>query len=194
MKKLPVNDYITSRQAELQEYKDAFQRMFYYLTEEELLAIPEGEQWSAVECIEHLNFFSELYLPQLTAICKREEASEQSEVKLNWLAGWARRTMEKDPKEKKNKMKTGRQQQPRRLQAENLKMNPQKALENFLSDLEQLSTVINIIPHSSTLSKAKVQSAIPGLKLRALTSFELLLPHIGRHLKQAERILQGGKN
>ena len=36
-------------------------------------------------------------------------------------------------------------------------------------------------------------SAAPPIKVKTLTGLEMMVPHIGRHLEQAERILKGGR-
>ena len=66
-------------------------------------------------------------------------------------------------------------------------------MENFIADLSQLEKIIRIIPESPELRNTRVMSAAPPIKFRAITALEMLLPHIGRHLSQAERILNGGK-
>ena len=73
---MKVQDFIDSRLEELANYKKQFETAFYFLEEDELFFIPEGEQWSAIECIEHINNVNEGYLPQLTKVCQAEEASQ----------------------------------------------------------------------------------------------------------------------
>ena len=62
---MKVDQYLKQRTAELSQHQQTFQRLFYFLEDQELLFIPDGESWAAIECIEHLNFVSEHYLPQL---------------------------------------------------------------------------------------------------------------------------------
>gem|GEM_PF-5396180 len=52
-------EYIANRLNELAQHKAQFERAFYFLEDEELFFIPEGEQWSAIECIEHINNVNE---------------------------------------------------------------------------------------------------------------------------------------
>ena len=72
--------YIEKRLGELAQHKLYFERLFYFLEEEELFFMPDGEQWSAIECIEHINNVNEVYLAQLTKVCQLDQAS-QSQVR-----------------------------------------------------------------------------------------------------------------
>ena len=189
--KLAVNEYVESRIEELAQAKATFERLFYFLEDDELLFIPEGEQWSAIECIEHLNNTAEHYLPQLTAVCKEENAVESKTLRLSWLAGKLRHAMGPDAK---MGMKSPKRVMPRRLINEGLKIAPQKVMENFISVLAQLEKIIRIIPRSPQLRQQRITSLIPMLKLESLSALELIIPHISRHLQQAERILKGGRS
>lgn len=83
-------EYIANRLNELAQHKAQFERAFYFLEDEELFFIPEGEQWSAIECIEHINNVNEVYLPQLTKVCQLPEAKESSSIKMGWFTKKAR--------------------------------------------------------------------------------------------------------
>jgi hypothetical protein len=188
--KLTVEHYIESRLQELHQAREDFQRLFYFLEDTELLFIPEGELWSAIECIEHLNNTAEHYLPQLTKICKRENATESKTLRLSWIAGKLRHAMGTAAN---MKMTAPKRVQPRRLTNKDLKIAPQKVMENFISDLDQIEKIVRILPASPQLRHAKITSLIPIIKLEGISALEILIPHIARHLKQAERILNGGR-
>lgn len=186
--KLAVEEYIQSRLQELDGYQERFSKLYYFLEKDELMAIPPHEKWSAAEVIEHLNAGSELYLPQWTAICKEERASTSTHVHVGWIARKLRTWMETQPKQGSKWNESPEAFQPRRLRDENLVIDPQKMLENFISDLDQVRKIIKIIPNSPTLSRKRVKTAA-NISLPALATLELYLPHIGRHLNQAERII-----
>lgn len=191
--KITADYYIDTRLAELDSYQKTFSELFYFLEEEELFFIPEDESWCAIEVIEHLNNFAEHYLPQWTAICKAEYAREKPNFRLSWTAKKLRQWMEGDPRPGSLMNRVPRGFEPRRLRDENLKISPQKMMENFLSDMDQLRRILKVIPHSKELRKARVKLANSALSMPAITALELYIPHIGRHLKQADRILSGGR-
>ena len=186
-------EYIANRLNELAQHKAQFERAFYFLEDEELFFIPEGEQWSAIECIEHINNVNEVYLPQLTKVCQLPEAKESSSIKMGWFTKKARVWMQPLTKAKALKIPAPKKLKPRRLRNPDLKIAPQKVMENFIADLSQIEKLVRIIPNSPDLCNAKITSALPPIKIKSLTALEIIIPHIARHLMQAERILNGGK-
>ena len=90
-------------------------------------------------------------------------------------------------------MRTKANLQPRRIHNPNLKISAQKVMENLISDLSQLEKIIRIIPRSPELRNTRVMSTVSPIKFKSITALEMLLPHIGRHLDQAERIINCGK-
>jgi len=190
---MKVAQYLLQRTTEINQHQQTFHRLFYFLEDQELLFIPEGESWAAIECIEHLNFVFEHYLPQLKAICISDASTtEQTEISLNKSSTLIRKFMTKNLGLWQRSIRAAGKVKPRRLQKHGHKFSPQKAMENFINDLDQLKKIISIIVSSTTLSNTKVNTTRPLLKIRSVTAIEYLIPHIGRHLNQAERILNGG--
>ena len=186
-------EYITNRLNELAQHKAQFEQVFYFLEDDELFFIPEGELWSAIECIEHINNVNEVYLPQLTKVCQLTDAKESSALEMGWLTKKARVWMQPITKAKALKIPAPKKLKPRRLRNPNLKIAPQKVMENFISDLSQIEKLVRIIPNSKALCDSRVTSALPPFKIKSITALEIIIPHIARHLAQAERILKGGK-
>jgi len=190
---MKVAQYLLQRTTELNQHQQTFHRLFYFLEDHELLFIPEGESWAAIECIEHLNFVFEHYLPQLKAISISDAGSrKQTEISLNKLSILIRKFITNNMGLGQRSIHAARKLKPRRLQKHGHKFSPQKAMENFIDDLDDLKKIISIIVSSTTLSNIKVNTTRPFLKIRSVTAIEYLIPHIGRHLDQAERILNGG--
>lgn len=190
---MTVNSFIVSRLEELAIYKEQFESIFYFLENEELFFIPNGEKWSAIECIEHINNLNEVYLPQLTDVCKKKNASLKDVIQLTWWQQRLRSMMLPLDHPKSKKMRTKANLQPRRIHNPNLKISAQKVMENLISDLSQLEKIIRIIPRSPELRNTRVMSTVSPIKFKSITALEMLLPHIGRHLDQAERIINCGK-
>jgi hypothetical protein len=190
---MQAQEYIGNRLNELAQHKAQFERAFYFLEDEELFFIPEGEQWSAIECIEHINNVNEVYLPQLTKVCQLTDAKESSALEMGWLTKKARVWMQPITKAKALKIPAPKKLKPRRLRNPNLKIAPQKVMENFISDLSQIEKLVRIIPNSKDLCDSWITSALPPFKIKSITALEIIIQHIARHLAQAERILNGGK-
>lgn len=190
---MQAHEYITNRLNELAQHKAQFERAFYFLEDDELFFIPEGEQWSAIECIEHINNVNEVYLPQLTQVCQLPEAKESDTIRMGWFTTKARVWMQPITNPKALKIPVPKKLKPRRLRNPDLKIAPQKVMENFIADLSQIERLVRIIPHSQGLCDSQVTSALPPFKIKSITALEIIIPHIARHLAQAERILKGGK-
>ena len=190
---MKVQDFIDSRLAELATYKKQFETGFYFLEEDELFFIPEGEKWSAIECIEHINNLSEVYLPQLTKVCQTEKATQSDDLNISWFQGKARGWMSPLSEPQAMKMPAPKKLKPRRIQNPELRLSAQKVMENFIADLGQIEKLLRIIPRSQELRNTKIISAAPPIRVKTLTGLEMIVPHIGRHLEQAERILKGGR-
>ena len=190
---MQAQEYIGNRLNELSQHKAQFERAFYFLEDEELFFIPEGEQWSTIECIEHINNVNEVYLPQLTKVCQLTDAKESSALEMGWLTKKARVWMQPITKAKALKIPAPKKLKPRSLRNPNMKIAPQKVMENFISDLSQIEKLVRIIPNSKDLCDSWVTSALPPFKIKSITALEIIIQHIARHLAQAERILNGGK-
>jgi len=48
---MQANAYISDRLKELAQHKAQFERAFYFLEDDELFFIPEGEQWSPLNVL-----------------------------------------------------------------------------------------------------------------------------------------------
>jgi len=190
---MQAQEYIGNRLNELAQHKAQFEQVFYFLEDDELFFIPEGELCSAIECIEHINNVNEVYLPQLTKVCQLTDAKESSALEMGWLTKKARVWMQPITKAKALKIPAPKKLKPRRLRNPNLKIAPQKVMENFISDLSQIEKLVRIIPNSKDLCDSWVTSALPPFKIKSITALEIIIEHIARHLAQAERILNGGK-
>ncbi len=188
---LTQENYVQTRLAELESYQQEFSRLFYFLENEELLFIPEGEQWSAIEVIEHLNATASLYLPQWAALLDRPCDATQKDVSLGWVARKLRAWMESSAEPGNKWNQSPKKFLPRRMVDPDLKLDPQKVMETFLGDLDEVRRIVAQLPARKCRTK-RIQTAAP-VKVSAIAALELYLPHVGRHLKQAERILNGGK-
>jgi hypothetical protein len=136
---------------------------------------------------------NEAYLAQLTKVCQLDQASQTQDLPLSWFQRKAYQWMSPLSKPGSTKVPAPKALLPRRMRDSKLKISAQKVMENFISDLGQIERILRIIPESPELRNTKVISALPPVRIKALTALQLIVPHIGRHLEQAERILKGGQ-
>lgn len=138
--------------------------------------------WSVLECLEHLNLYGDFYLPQMESKIKNSSTKTDIEFKSGILGNYFAKSML--PKEKLNKMKTFKDKNP-------LNSNLNKTvIDRFITQQIKLLDLLNQSRNVS-LNKVKIQTSISSLiKLNLGDTFQFLINHIIRHLKQIDRIQQ----
>ena len=138
--------------------------------------------WSVLECLEHLNLYGDFYLPQMESKIKNSSTKTDIEFKSGILGSYFAKSML--PKEKLNKMKTFKDKNP-------LNSNLNKTvIDRFITQQIKLLDLLNQSRNVS-LNKVKIQTSISSLiKLNLGDTFQFLINHIIRHLKQIDRIQQ----
>lgn len=139
--------------------------------------------WSILECLEHLNFYSKFYIPEIE---NRINGSQFSAIKSDFKSGilgnyFASMML---PKEKLNKMKTLKISNPIH------QLLDKSVIEEFIS---QQSKMLKLLEKAKTvdLEKTKTSISISKLiKLKLGDTFRFVIYHNLRHIKQAENILK----
>jgi hypothetical protein len=137
--------------------------------------------WSVLECLEHMNLYGDFYLPQIESKIKNSTTKTDLEFKSGILGNYFAKSML--PKEKLNKMKTFKDKNP-------LNANLDKTvIDKFLNQQIKLLDLLNQSRNVS-LNKVKIPISISSLiKLKLGDTFQFLINHILRHLKQIDRII-----
>ncbi|TJZ62914.1 DinB family protein [Sphingobacterium olei] len=136
--------------------------------------------WSILECLEHLNLYGDYYLPQIARELKISTTKPDIEFKSGILGNLFANSML--PKEKLNKMKTFKDKNP--LNA-NLEIT---TIDRFINQQILLVELLNQSRNVS-LSKVKIRTSISSLiKLKLGDTFQFIINHIIRHLKQIDKI------
>jgi hypothetical protein len=136
--------------------------------------------WSILECLEHLNLYGDFYLPQIETKIKQSNSKNSSEFKSGFLGNYFAKSML--PKEKLNKMKTFKDKNP-------LHANLDKSVLDKC--LAQQFTLLELLNQSRKvdLNKVKIETTISKMiKIKLGDTFQFIINHIIRHLKQIERI------
>lgn len=155
-----------------------------------LITQPGPGQWSAAQCLEHLNSYGRYYLPAITkAISKAPGNNSSNYFKSGFLGNYFYKMMlpQNDGKPKK-KLKSPKDHEPGN------QLNAAVVLSEFISQQElfgQLLTRIRVID----INKVKVPISIaPFIKLKLGDVLLFLVAHIQRHILQAERALAATGN
>ncbi len=141
--------------------------------------------WSILECLEHLNLYSDFYLPEIKNKIDQSKTTPEIEFKSGFLGSYFAKSML--PKEKLNKMKTFKDKNPLNAQLE------RTVIDKFIRQQVELLDLLNNSRNVS-LNKVKIQTSISSLiKLKLGDTFQFFINHIIRHLKQAERVEKAGE-
>lgn len=140
-----------------------------------------AETWSILECLEHLNRYSDFYLPQIQFEIQHAVPGQAGKIKSGLLGGYFVKSM--IPKEKLNKMKTMKPMNP--LNSTLSLQVVEKFLENQKSKIELLEKSKNY-----NLNGIKILTSLSKfIKMNLGDTFQFLINHEIRHLKQIENIL-----
>lgn len=144
---------------------------------------PNENSWNALECLEHLNYYGNFYLPEIEQQMKSSNISHSEIFHSGILGNYFAKSML--PKEKGGKMKTFKEMNPI---GKNL---DQSVIEQFISQQEKLLELLDLA-HQKDLTKIKTSISLSKwIKLRLGDTFRIVIYHNKRHLQQAEKALFG---
>ncbi|MET3730713.1 DinB family protein [Moheibacter stercoris] len=144
---------------------------------------PNENSWNALECLEHLNYYGNFYLPEIEQQMKSSNFSHSEHFHSGILGNYFAKSML--PKSKGGKMKTFKEMNPI---GKNL---DHSVIEHFISQQEKLRELLNLA-HQKNLTKIKTSISISKrIKLRLGDTLRIVIYHNERHLQQAEKTLFG---
>jgi len=155
------------------------------LSNTQMITQPDPNQWSAAQCLEHLNSYGRYYLPAIEKAISGSMNNKPAEYfKSSWLGNYFYKSMlPQENGQLKNKMRSPRNHQP------GIQLNSVEVLNEFISQLETLGRLLTEA-RNIDLNKARVPISIsPFIKLKLGDVFLFLIAHINRHILQAEKAL-----
>lgn len=152
------------------------------LSEKELNYKESSGEWSILECIEHLNIYGDFYNPAIKESIQKTTTTSSKIFKSGVLGNYFVNLIA--PKEKLNKMKTLKENNPLGscldIDVINRFINQQK---EYLELIEQ-SKNINLTKTKTAISITKL------IKLRLGDTLRFITAHNERHMLQAENIFK----
>ena len=143
---------------------------------------PAPGTWSVLECIEHLNYYGNFYLPEMEKQIAASSYPSEEFFKSGFLGNYFAKSMR--PKEKLNKMKTLKSQDPLNKQLDGA------VLDVFVDHQLQLISLLKKAKKVS-LTKTKTNISITKyLRLRLGDTLRVVIYHNQRHIKQAQNVLK----
>lgn len=136
---------------------------------------PSEQAWSALECIQHLNFYHDFYLPEFEKINENGKAQKHPEFKSSFLGEYFANGMKYEAKP----MKTLKSTNPIGSSLD------KKCLTKFHQELERLHNILGAATHKD-LGKNKCGISISKLiRLKYGDALRVVIYHNERHLMQA---------
>lgn len=159
----------------------AFAEGLLLKTDAELNKRLTDESWSVLECLEHLNWYGNFYLPEIEKQMKKTPTKPYAVFKPGLLGNYFAQIML--PKEKLNKMKAFKSMNP--IHSSLLK----DTVTVFIEQQKQLITLLDAAKLVD-MNKVKTSISITSLiKLKLGDTFRFVIYHNERHVVQAKKVL-----
>jgi hypothetical protein len=150
------------------------------ISEEKLRLKPAPNAWNALECFEHLNYYTDFYHPEIKKKMSRSHHSSQPDFSSGWLGKKFIKAV--DPQSKP--MKTLKKTDPL---TRNEPVKSPSVISRFLADQQEMLEIITAAK-SKNLNKVKVGISIaPWLKVKLGDAITFTVLHNQRHIQQAAR-------
>lgn len=137
------------------------------------------ESWSALECLEHLNYYGDFYLPEIERRIRNSHTTANPVFKAGMLGNYFANMML--PGEQMKAMKT---MKSANFNGSNLSKS---TVEKFI---EQQKKILKLLDAARKVSLNKTRtsiSIIPVVKLKLGDTLRVVIYHNDRHLAQAQR-------
>lgn len=166
-------DYTQNHLTEIKEWLD--------LPLEILQKRPHPDSWSALECIEHLNYYGNFYLVEIENQMNRSHLAATKEFKAGILGNYFAKSML--PKAKGGKMKTFNEMNPMGKKLD------KSVLETFIAQLNQMLQILETA-RNKDLNRIKTSISISKwIKLKLGDTLRIVIYHNHRHILQAKKAL-----
>jgi len=161
------------------------------LPPEVLSAQPAPTQWSAAQCLEHLNIYGRYYLPAMEKAIQKASQNgtvPAREFHSGWLGSYFTNLMLPKPDGKlKSTMKAPKNAVPA------AHPDARAMLAEFI---DQQETMLQLLHAAAAVNLNQVRipiSIMPWLRLKLGDTFSFVIAHIERHVLQAERAMAVAK-
>ena len=154
---------------------------FSKLSTEQLNYRQREDSWSILECLEHLNLYSDFYIPEIDSVIKKSKHQSSEIFKSGWLGNKFANDMK--PKDKLNKMGTFKDKNPLGSSLDS------SAIEKFINQQNQMLELIEKAKNVN-LNKLRTKITLPILTFKLGDTFRFVIYHNQRHIVQAKKVLQ----
>ncbi len=158
------------------------------LPKDKLTTKPSDEEWSVLECVDHMNKATELYLDQIEQKIDRLKPSRKDSFKKTWLANKFTKMLAPTEKgEIKSKMKTLASFVPN--------SDPDfSVLDRLVNNCNRVTGILEKAKNNN-LRSFKVTTALgPILKFYLGDALDFILAHNQRHVLQIKNLISISKD
>jgi len=151
---------------------------------------PAPGQWSAAQCLEHLNYYSRYYLP---AIEKAIAAGKSTRPSATFQAGWLGAYFTKLMSPQANGALKSKMQAPKNAVPSEAP-DPRAVLAEFIDHQE---TLLKLLDQAATVNIGRLRvpiSIAPWIRLKLGDTFAFLIAHEQRHAVQLIRAIEVVQN
>ncbi len=174
-------EYLNTLEQQIEEQLKEVIAVFQNLPEDKLLQPAANGGWSIAECIEHLNSYTDFYLPHIEQALTRATSVDGSEpFKYGFLGKYFINMM--DPDRSVKKYKAIKKHRPQGT------VPAHESVSNFIYHLESLLASVRKA-RGKNLNGSVKTSLSPLLTITVGDAIQFVLIHNQRHLKQAKRNL-----
>ncbi len=190
MSKVESTQLLQHAQKDAQKIISTFENEFLTLSIKETTWQAAPNQWSVLQCLEHLNLVSKHYITEMQK--KVDGAIEQGITSNQYFKrGFIGKRMTKSMKPKENGAIPNPVQTFKNFNPINLPPieDVQAVLDQFAQDQQVFLEVLEKAAMVD-LNKVKITSLLRFLKLKLGDAIEFYLAHEARHMLQAQRVLE----
>src|SRR6185295_13858685 len=180
MKSVNSKELLDQLESRVESHLGEATRSFQNLSEEVLLQPATNGGWSIAQCLEHLNRYGSYYLPEIKkGMAKGVGPSEK--FKSSWLGSYFTKMM--SPDTGKRKITTFKDYSPQPG------LDAHVVIAEFISQQETFLEYLRAA-RSKDLGKIRIAISISRwIKLKLGDTFQFLIAHNERHIRQAKRNL-----
>lgn len=180
MSKISKTELIENLIAEVENHLSDTTKLFQNLPNEILLKPAENGGWSIAQCLEHLNTYSQYYLPQIKKGLENASKTENKFFESSWLGAYFTKMMRPSSTKKYKAFKN-------HIPNENL--DSAAVLAEFI---EHQETLLSYLKQAQNVDLERIKipiSITKWIKLSLGDVFQFMIAHDERHIQQAKRNL-----
>lgn len=173
-------EFLNTWKAEAQINLQFIENEVVKLTDAQLNFKPDADKWSVLQCIEHLNRYSEYYLKVMDTKLSKASEKGTEEVKRSWFGNMSIKSIHPDNRKKSKTLG--------RLNPAVSEVNRQ-VLQDFIAHQKNLLRLMTKAEKYSLNSIKIPADVFKLLKLRLGECFEFVIVHQQRHILQIRELV-----